>query len=320
MPNRRLPVNRPSDFASPTVIDPQMDVFYGRVTESLAHLYVRLPRSGADDQRTISGSIRGPICAVSHTLPATVAIRDTGPGPTLLGAAIMPDPCCWSPRLPAHYEVRAEVRAGSRVVRRLEQTIGIRQLGVAGRNLRWEGKRWVLRGIAGPPAAAVESSLTAYVETCREVSAAISVVDPSEPICQAAAEAGVVIVARLTNPLDLVEQLAALARWSSVAFVCLPQGVTATSAQLRHAAPNLLLAQHCDDSRPVAPAEWANLVVCRVSEPRAFHGAVGSCPLPIVAERGLNEVVPVAAARAACDHLQRDLAPDGDYAGYLVTP
>ena len=90
-----------------------MDIFYGRVTDAMAHVYVREARTDPDDARSLSGWIRGPHCALSHTLPATIALRDMGKGPTLLGAAAVPDPCFWSTQLPALYDVHVELRDGA---------------------------------------------------------------------------------------------------------------------------------------------------------------------------------------------------------------
>ena len=39
---------------------------------------------------------------------------------------------------------------------------------------------------------------------------------------------------------------------------------------------------------------------------------------PVIAVRWTGEPMPLADARRACDQLQRDLAPHGDYAGYFV--
>ncbi len=296
-----------------------MDVFYGRVTDNAAHVYVRLPRDGAGDARSVAGTIRGPFCQLSHTLPATYVIRDTGAGPTLLGTATIADPCFWSTQLPALYDVHVELRTEGQVVETFDQTVGIRRLGVAGHNLFWESKRWVLRGVGNKTPNECEGSVDDRVASFREASAAMLMVDPDEAVCRRASQAGVILVARLTDPATVRAGLNALSRWGAVAVAILPEGMAETREELHHAAPNLLRAQSCTDGVPVKPADWADLIVCRVSEPAQFHAAVAGCPLPIVAERGLNELTTTAAARSACDHLQRDLAPGGDYAGYFVT-
>jgi len=296
-----------------------MDVFYGRVTDSMAQVYVRVARSGPDDARTVSGWIHGPLCALSHTLPATIALRDMGTGSTLLGAVAVPDPCFWSPQLPALYDVHVELRQESRVVTTFDQTIGIRRLGAAGRNLLWEGKRWVLRGVGSQRKIILAEPDDEYVATFRDASAAMVLVDPVKSICCSASQAGVVIIAHLTDPAKIEEQLTELGRSGSVAVVILPTDIAASAPALHNAAPNLLLAQHFGGETAVNPADWADLIVCQVSEPARFHDLIAACPLPIVAQRRLNETDSVAEARNECDRIQRDLAPAGDYAGYLIS-
>jgi len=296
-----------------------MDIFYGRVTDNMAHVYVRALRHGPQDARTLSGTIRGPFCELSHTLPATINFKDMGAGPTLLGAAAVPDPCCWSPQLPATYDVQVELHDQKQLVQTLDQTIGIRRLGVTGRSLFWEGKRWVLRGVAGPASLDAQPSDDEVWSTIREASAAIYVLNPSGRLCDMASRAGVVVMARLSDPGNIAGQLEELGRYGAVIAAVLPAEFRGSKKEVRDAAPNLLLAQSCRDQVALKVEEWSDLIVLQVSEPTRFHQAANNCPLPIVAHRRLNEMMPVGIARAQCDQLQRDLAPGGDYAGYLVT-
>jgi len=298
-----------------------MDIFYGRVTDNLAHVYVRVPRDGESDRRTVTGSIRGPLCNLSHTLPATIALRDMGPGPTLLGSAAVPDPCFWSTQLPALYHVHVELRDGDQgpVIDTFDQTIGMRRLGAAGRNLLWEGKRWVFRGVGEQPHATnSDAAIDSLVASYRDASAAMYITNPGESVCRSASHAGVIVIARLTEANNIEQQLRALARWGAVAAVVLPDDLEATAEELHTAAPNLLLAQHFDGDTEVRAAAWADVIVCRVNDPTRFPSSVATCQLPILAERRLAEETSVAEARVQCDRLQRDLAPGGDYAGYLV--
>jgi hypothetical protein len=297
-----------------------MDIFYGRVSDNMAQIYVRTARTGPDDPRTVSGWIRGPHCTLSHTLPATIAIRDMGDGPTLLGAAAVPDPCFWSPQLPALYDVHVELRDAAGVVTTFDQTIGIRRLGAAGPNLLWEGKRWVLRGVGCQRKTSLEETVEEYVASFRDATAAMVVVDPDRSICSCASLAGVVVIAQLTDPANIEEQLVELSRWGAVAVAILPSRTAVTGQALHNAAPNLLLAQYFPGDTSINPADWADLVVCQVGQTAEFHNLVSACPLPIVAHRRLNESESVAETRQGCDQLQRDLAPAGNYAGYFIGP
>jgi hypothetical protein len=119
-------------------------------------------------------------------------------------------------------------------------------------------------------------------------------------------------------------------------------------ASPRKLAPNLCLLQAFSARDRVLPSEWAHGVVVQTEDdPFEFARRTADCPLPVVAYRPFvprpgqpvawshggaaarespgthaSEITGVSdafmAARAAVDALQRDLAPAGDYAGYLV--
>ncbi len=124
-----------------------LEVFYGASTHAEAHIYARLPRPSAEPSLTLTGCVRGPECDYSRTLTCSTAIRDLGPGPVLLGRAAVPDPCFWSPELPALYRVVVELRRDRTILEATERQIGIRQFGPRGRSLFLGGRRWVPRGV-----------------------------------------------------------------------------------------------------------------------------------------------------------------------------
>jgi hypothetical protein len=83
--------------------------------------------------------------------------------------------------------------------------------------------------------------------------------------------------------------------------------------KLKQVAPNVLLAANAEDA---ANRENADVIVWQVGSdievaPFAFNK-------PIIAVRPLTLRIPLVDARAACDALQRDLAPRYDLAGYFV--
>jgi hypothetical protein len=80
----------------------------------------------------------------------------------------------------------------------------------------------------------------------------------------------------------------------------------------------LLLAQRFDAEARVVPAAWADAVAVEVGEVGQFPARVANCPLAIIACRTSGSYASVAAGRAECDRLQRDLAGLGDWAGYIV--
>ncbi len=291
--------------------DDAIDVFYGRVTNNLAQVYARAPRRDGDEGVTISGKVRGPLCRYSHTLPATLPLRDLGPGPTLLAQAVVPDPCCWSPSLPALYEVQVEVRDGERVRVTARWSLGIRRFGAARKNLILEGRRWVLRGVE------CDADATTDLRHWRQAAAVLVTEQPADELCREASLEGVMIVARLGES-DVARQLARLSRWAAVAVAVVPGPAWESMDELQQVAPNVLLAQPVADDTPVEPRPQTDLLFCRVSSETKLAQAAARYALPIVAVRPFQKVLAVGRARRHCDRLQRDLAPHVDCAGYVV--
>ncbi len=62
-----------------------------------------------------------------------------------MAAAIVPEPCFWTPDMPQIYQAIVELRQAGNVVARAERIVGMRTLGATGRKLFYDGKRWVLR-------------------------------------------------------------------------------------------------------------------------------------------------------------------------------
>src|SRR5689334_19006876 len=124
-----------------------LDVFYGDLTVAQGYVYARLPRPLDDAGLSLAGYVRGPRCLLAETLPVSTSLVDLGAGPTLLARALIPDPCFWSPDLPAIYDVVVELRRGSETIATERREIGLRALGVRGRCFYLDGKKWVLRGV-----------------------------------------------------------------------------------------------------------------------------------------------------------------------------
>ncbi len=149
---------------------------------------------------------------------------------------------------------------------------------------------------------------------------------------------------------DWADELRRLSRWAAVAFAILEGRAAAdwTADAVRSLAPNLCLLQAFAVDARVTPSDWAQGVVVEAGDDRsAFARRIAACGLPVVAYRPFAPRVEqvaawrgaalaageantahdpartwaeqaFAAARVAVDALQRDLAPGGDYAGYIV--
>ena len=83
-------------------------------------------------------------------------------------------------------------------------------------------------------------------------------------------------------------------------------------------APNLILAQWIDAESRWPRQPWAQLLVVDADDPKLVAEAMTFGEIPMISVRFLRPATDLLTARAACDALQRDLAPLGQFAGYVV--
>ena len=308
-----------SNLSEPAVPTLVWDFFWGRVSTNLAHLYVRVSGDLAGERPVLRGFVRGPRCRHSRTLPAQFPLRDLGPGPTCLAEARVTDPAFWSPELPALYDLHLELCSDGRMLHQIRGKIGIRRLGCVGSYLRLEQERWVPRGLY------VSSATAEELAVAREHEVALLCDDPPDTLCAEAAEQGVFIVARIGRSQPQSE-LRRLSRWASVGIVVLPQFSPSQVTELRQQFPNLLFArsvqsrQYQGEDAGTDRADDAayDLELCEVEDLFAYRHRSSTSGKPVLLLRRLAEPVTIVTARAACDRLQRDVAPPGDEAGYFV--
>jgi hypothetical protein len=314
-------------------VEPRIDVILGRCDDMRAEVYVRatgLPPT--EELPVLSGSLTGPESRLAITLPAAARLSDLGAGPSgsdgaasgvdhaAVARGILTEPGYWTPELPHRYRLRAEVRAGGDVVASCDRLVGLRRLGVRGRSLWLEGRRWVPRGVA-----CVANELEPGL--FRDLLATAVLDDPEEVHCTAADEAGVAIIARCGG-----EPRAACRRWAghpSVMLTVLPLGTDAAAMAslleaIRPFKGTMLLGLQVDGAEP--PPALPRGIDCLVMSLVAGgmpDGAWRTPPnLPALAMR--PTVGDIRARRAACDALQADLATwrgsaasGWDWAGYL---
>lgn len=185
----------------------------------------------------------------------------------------------------------------------------------------------------------------------RDENATLVARDLSDSECDRAQSAGRLLAAWVPMDRgDWAAELRRLSRSAAVAFAILEGGAAAGLAAdaVRSLAPNLCLLQAFAADARVTPSDWAQGVVVEAGDDRsAFARRIAACGLPVVAYRPFAPRVEqvaawrgaasaaceantshdpartwaaqaFAAARGAVDALQRDLAPVGDYAGYIV--
>jgi hypothetical protein len=230
----------------------------------------------------------------------------------LLARALLPDPCCWSPDLPAIYDVTVNLVRGNEVVATARRELGLRRLGIRGRNLSLDGKHWVLRGVGA-------ASTTARLpREWHAAPAAMVASNPNEEQLAEAAQWGALAIVEIDEPGEAaVQRLRELARCPAVAIAVMRGELPAEFAKSPFA-PNLLLAQQIGPGDAQTLQPWAELAIVSADDPEFFARVSSRLTVPVVAQRRLALPLPIAEARAACDALQRDLAPGGQFAGYIV--
>jgi hypothetical protein len=228
----------------------------------------------------------------------------------LLSEATVPDPCFWTPELPFMYSAELRAVQGDETIAAIKRPFGIRRLGVHSRSLYLDARRFVLRGVRVNPAAIEDLAMA------KQTASALFVTDPSDQFLQEASEEGVF----LAVPLDASHSTAELTRfgrWPAVAVVVLDGDVPAGN-EPHLATRNTLLAQNvAATDTPVAPASWAHLLWWQI-EPDKTPPAAASRNMPVIAYRPTSENATIKESRRACDRLQADLAPLGNFAGYFT--
>ena len=263
----------------------------------------------------IEGDIYGPHCSLSDTLPARIPFKDRGAGKSLMSAAVLPDPCPWSATLPATYLVTTQVTNGSDHGSSHEQLLAFKSLDTANRDfvqtdLNGFTKRWVLRASAGT----VAESLTDEGDECRELRLSRVVTNPTIHDCQEATKHGLWLVVFIDRPASAVSSaLAELSQWPCIACCVLPNDLDLQSNALPN---NLLLAAIVPalDSR----ASWAQIVLTDARDVATCHEQNHSATVPVIA-CDVASYHNDRKAREQCARLQAKLAPQGDYAGYIVS-
>ena len=242
---------------------------------------------------------------------------------TALVQAIVPDPCFWTPELPFQYRAQLQASCGNEISE-VQRTIGIRRLGVRGKSLFFDGKRFVLRATECKlTGAELKSYLEQNQDFLRETWTALILQNPGNDMCEFASRRGILLVADLTESNDfarsevLVHSLRRLSQWPAVGIAVLA-GNAVIAEQERSEIRSLLLAQFLAATDPVISAPWADLVLIEVGLPNEFPQRITGLNTPVIALRRLSPTAEIEQARSECDILQRDLAPHCDCTGYAT--
>jgi hypothetical protein len=107
-----------------------IEIIVGEMNDVEAHVFARMIKAAhdvedADEKVEISGTLHGPFCESSRTLPAQFTFKNVKPG---LAEVVVPDPCLWSPELPHVYHAEVTARQGGQIVGEFHGQIGLHRL------------------------------------------------------------------------------------------------------------------------------------------------------------------------------------------------
>lgn len=243
----------------------------------------------------INGTIRGPYCKYSRTLPCTLPVKD--------GRAVVVDPCYWTPKLPFRYELKLEVETATGKETH-EFLWGIRHCIPHKTLLRMDGKGYVVRAVE-PPTDAID------LQELRDLSSGLLTQKRlDDRIYEDASEIGVAVVHVMPNEVSeeatCIERQESLERFPAIVGI----GTTMeTSVDRRSDVLSIA-------SLGSTGADAANIVLANEADVATI--ASGETTRPVFVKRVIDSAS-AADMRQACDKLQRDLAKHGQFAGYIVS-
>ncbi|MGI9428380.1 MAG: hypothetical protein ACR2NM_06965 [Bythopirellula sp.] len=302
---------------------PPIRFFVHEQTESSASVVLEFPRDG--DVAALTGRLVGPHCQVARTLPADFSFKKTTlpanlpealsylNGVTWYKTQVI-DPCYWTPELPFLYDLQlaVEFEDGSSVDRQLR--VGLTRWGPQWRDLRLENRRIVLRG------ASIEQPTVDVIPAARDASSALLITQYDDSFCAAADQAGVIVGLDLRNVADSIDSILTRLDFSPSVFLVIVDPDRHRSADFQGR-----LASHCivaDCLSPRATAEdYANsstVVAFELDADERPPSWLSMSSRPVIAIRRGKDYADLVEARAACDRLQAELAPEFDLAGYFV--
>ncbi len=281
-------------------------------TESSAQVVLEQAPDGP--VRAFTASLRGPHCQFARTLPAEFSFSPIATQPEAHFAQVI-DPCYWTPDLPFLYDLHLQIQMNDG--QEIEQTtkVGLTRWENHGQNLRLETRRVVLRG------AGATSPNSETIHAAREAQTALLISEINPTVCAAAADLGVALCLDLRDSDDFDYSALADIHFSPSLFLALVDSKQCDEPKIRDLLPSHCLIAQCLSTESTIEEfldAWPVLAfdLKPGERPPAW---VSKATRPVIAIRRGEDYTDLAEARAACDRLQAELAPEFDFAGYFVT-
>lgn len=274
---------------------------FAEATDSLARIHFRPSGMVLPTGATYTGTLTGPQCRYARTLPAVFPVRDVDGTAEVL----ITEPCYWTADLPFLYDLRVDVRQEGAIVASSERSIGLRRLSFRGSSVFVEGKRFVFR------AAHLPSDKPIDWQAWRAARLAMYAVDPHDELCRAASEQGVWIIAETSAAATANRVM----NWPAVAVVAPP---TSERGDVERGPGGPLIAGRETSEESAQRIVRADIMVHVVQNVASAKRDLVGRSQPVFAVRSIEGSGTLAAARAECEQLQRDLSPELNLAGYIV--
>lgn len=322
----------------------ELDCLLGRSDSLRAEVFFRaaLPPGVEASATSLTGMLTGPECRHAITLPVTAKLAAVPGSPTGLTSAtadsvvvraILTEPSFWTPELPNLYQLDARLAAAGSERAAWRRQLGLRRLGVRGRSLWLDGRRYVPRGL-------VAADGTIDIAAHRAVALAAVLRGPSEASLARADAEGMAVIGLLAadtgQSLDAEAASAAILRWAwhpAVLVAVVPWGASVEqigqiTTATRSRRGTILVAWEVDGMLPppAVPADIDLLVVTLPPGGLPHEAWRTAPPVPLIARRTGRPPTGAEPSRGGCDTLQAALAawgdhqlgPRWDWGGYLV--
>lgn len=310
-----------------------LEIYCENVSPMAARVCARLPGRSSRDGWKLTATLSGPENLLAATLPIAQTLAPAvdnahAADDALFLAAVLPDPSYWLTDSPARYRVDCELRRHGELVAQESRELGICPVAAQGKNLFIAGKRAVARGAVFSPATINElqsaGDAAELWQTLREERMSIVLNECRAGLLAAASIQGVSVVADLRSfcGADLMERLEEFSRFPATLAALLPAALDSSLAAPLRSLKQVNRVLRVVDAAELAASEvpaWAQAALVAADDASYFSQAIESIVRPIFTQRRAEQPFAApTAARRACELLQRDLTPYGDFAGYLV--
>ncbi len=291
-------------------------------SESSARVFLQFPENVV--VRSFTGTLKGPQCNYARTLPADFSFscinsknqaEVTGIQCPLYSAQVI-DPCYWTAELPFLYDL--QVSLVTEDGQQLDQTtqVGLTRWETHWRNLMLDNRRTVVRG------ASTDATAMDVLSDARVASTALLMDHYDSAFCKAASEAGVILCVDLRTAGDSLPAIVAQLDFSPSVLLAF---IGTDQAKQEHLADHW--PSHCIVAQLVSKTATSEdyldsraVVGLELSAGERPPSWLAMASRPVVVIRRGEDYSDLGEARAACDRLQAELAPEFDLAGYFVAP